>query len=143
MCTAMKCWKTPGCTNAQRKVAGHLCDLWKYCNEKCRVRYLARHFFVIMYPIRGKRRTEMIYLLLAIVSSTLISVCMRFSEKHIKNNMAMFMANYAVCIVLAKYFMGNISFFVMEEGIGLAVGLGVLCGIFYLVKDADQLFKIS
>lgn len=76
----------------------------------------------------------MIYLLLAIVSSTLVSVCMRFSEKHIKNNMAMFMANYAVCIALAKYFMGNISLFVMEEGIGLAVGLGILCGIFYLVN---------
>ena len=43
----------------------------------------------------------MIYLLLAIACSALISICMRISEKHIKNEMGMFMANYALCILLS------------------------------------------
>lgn len=44
------------------------------------------------------------------------------------------MANYAVCIVLARFFMGKIQLFTMGKGIGLAIGLGILCGIFYLVN---------
>ena len=47
----------------------------------------------------------MIYLILAIASSSLISIFMRLSENHIKNEMGMFMASYALCAALAVGFM--------------------------------------
>ena len=47
----------------------------------------------------------MFYLILAILSSALISIIMRASEKYITNKMAMFMSNYAICIALSAAFM--------------------------------------
>jgi len=76
----------------------------------------------------------MIYLLLAIASSTMVSVFMRMGEKYIKNNMSMFTANYAVCIVLSRIFMGKINLFTTQSGIGRAVLLGVVCGVLYLMN---------
>ncbi len=46
----------------------------------------------------------MIHLLLAIASSTLISVLMRYSENYIKNQMAMFTTNYVICSALSLYY---------------------------------------
>ena len=46
----------------------------------------------------------MLYLIFAIISSVLISVCMRASEKHITNQMGMFAANY----LFACYFFRSI-----------------------------------
>ena len=78
----------------------------------------------------------MLYLLLAIASSTLISVIMRASERHVKSEMGMFMANYAVCIFLSLlYLPGN--FVHMADGVtgnGIALWLGVISGILYLAN---------
>lgn len=74
----------------------------------------------------------MLYLLLAIVSSAAISILMRLSGKYIRNNMAMFMANYGACLCLARLFMGGTPLFTRESGIWLAVLLGVGSGILYL-----------
>lgn len=74
----------------------------------------------------------MFYLILAILSSALISIIMRASEKYITNKMAMFMSNYAICIALSAAFMNwkNVS-----VGLGtFALGLGVISGILYLVN---------
>lgn len=76
----------------------------------------------------------MIYLLLAIVSSAMVSLTMRLSEKYIRNNMVMFAANYTACLLLARYFMGNAGILTLERGIAAAVGLGILSGILYLVN---------
>lgn len=76
----------------------------------------------------------MIYLLLAIASSAMVSLTMRLSENHIKNNMVMFAANYTACLVLARYFMGGAGLLTLDKGIVTAVGLGVLSGILYLVN---------
>ena len=76
----------------------------------------------------------MTYLLFSIVSSTLISVFMRNSEKYIKNNIAMFLVNYAVCSCLAKAFMGNQRLFAGETGIGFAILIGLFSGIMYLLS---------
>lgn len=79
-------------------------------------------------------RSIMIYLLLAIMSSAMVSICMRMGEKYVKNQMAMFMANYAVCIVLSYLFMNRgIDFFVDNTG-GLITVLGIISGILYLVS---------
>ena len=72
------------------------------------------------------------YLILAILSSAMVSITMRASEKYITNKMAMFMSNYAICIALSAAFMDwkNVS-----AGLGVpALVLGVISGILYLVS---------
>ena len=82
----------------------------------------------------------MIYLILAVLSSALISIGMRFGEKYVRNQMGMFMANYAVCLLLAALYLGGNSGFA-SEGVGLsgtlttsAVVMGAICGVLYLVN---------
>ena len=74
----------------------------------------------------------MFYLILAILSSAMVSITMRASEKYITNKMAMFMSNYAICIALSAAFMDwkNVS-----AGLGIpALVLGVISGVLYLVS---------
>ena len=73
----------------------------------------------------------MVYLLLAIASSTVISLFMRIGEKHIKNQMGMFMANYAACIFLSLL-MKEQSVGFGGEKVGLTVLLGSITGFLYL-----------
>lgn len=76
---------------------------------------------------------EMLYLLLAIASSAMVSVCMRTSEKYVHNTMAMFSVNYAVCLAMSRFYMGNIRIYIFENGIGKAIAMGVASGVLYLV----------
>lgn len=76
----------------------------------------------------------MIFLLLAIVSSAMVSICMRFSEKHVKNEMGMFMANYAVCVVLSYVFMNKELIFAWERSTVMMLILGVISGVLYLIS---------
>ena len=76
----------------------------------------------------------MIYLLLAVASSAMVSLCMRLSEKHVRNTMAMFTVNYAVCLIISRISMGDIRLFTAESGIGTAVVLGLASGLMYLVN---------
>lgn len=74
----------------------------------------------------------MFYLILAILSSAMVSITMRVSEKYITNKMAMFMSNYAICIALSAAFMNwkNVS-----AGLGApALILGIISGVLYLVS---------
>lgn len=76
----------------------------------------------------------MLYLLLAIASSVMVSVCMRLSEKHITNQMGMFMANYAVCILLS-IMCGNTNVdYKNTQAVIFIISLGILSGILYLVS---------
>lgn len=74
----------------------------------------------------------MLYLVLAIVSSTLVSTVMRFGEKKIQNNMGMFLTNYAVCTVLSFLMMENRSAIRTEPGLGATAIMGAVSGILYL-----------
>jgi len=78
----------------------------------------------------------MIYLILAVLSSAMISVCMRFGEKHVGNQMGMFMANYAVCMLLAVLYLGESAGpGVKNFGLGFStILMGAICGILYLVN---------
>ena len=76
----------------------------------------------------------MISLILAIVSSALISVMMRAGEKKLQSNMVMFIANYAVCTILSGTFMGGQSLFAVAEGWGLVACMGAVSGVLYLVS---------
>ena len=69
-----------------------------------------------------------------IASSTAITLIMRISDKKTSNNMAMFMANYAVCSCLSYYYMtgAGTQVFQNAEGIGFTIGIGLISGIWYL-----------
>lgn len=76
----------------------------------------------------------MLYLFLAIASSAMVSVGMRASEKYVRNTMAMFTANYAVCLAMARFYMRDIRLFAAQDGMGLAVALGIASGMLYLLN---------
>ena len=75
----------------------------------------------------------MIYLILAIASSALVSLSIRASESHIKNKYGMLLVNYAVCALLSYFYMEKGMNYFSQTGTGFMVALGVLSGILYLV----------
>ena len=76
----------------------------------------------------------MIYLVLAILSSVSVSLLMRLSEKKVNNNVSLLLMNYVMCTVLGLYFTGFDGFTTALPGKGMAIGLGVINGIFYLMS---------
>ncbi|MBR3784868.1 MAG: DMT family transporter [Firmicutes bacterium] len=74
----------------------------------------------------------MIYLVLAIVSSACVSIFMRLSEHYIKSEMAMFLANYGICTVLAFIFMEYTLGETLSQGGAVILGLGLTTGALYL-----------
>lgn len=76
----------------------------------------------------------MIYLVLAILSSVSVSLLMRLSETKVSNNVSLLLMNYVMCTILALYFTGFNGITDQIPGKGLAIGLGVINGIFYLMS---------
>lgn len=74
----------------------------------------------------------MFNLLLAIVSSSLVSIVMRASEKYTKGNHGMLAINYAICVVMAAIYTGVGNLLPKTEGIGFTLGLGIGTGVVYL-----------
>ena len=74
----------------------------------------------------------MFYLILAILSSMLVSVCMRLSEGKAKNNISMLAMNYVMCTLLSALYSGAANLFPQTEGLGFALLLGVFSGALYL-----------
>lgn len=85
----------------------------------------------------------MLNLLLAILSSSLIALFMRLGDKYIKNNMVMFTANYAVCMILACSFMDSFNPFIKAPGIGFTIAVGTVSGIMYLINFILLQFNIN
>ena len=76
----------------------------------------------------------MVYLILAVAASSLVSVLMRLSEDHVKNNYAMFMANYFVCSAIAFCFAADKLPLASTEGLPFALGLGLFSGCCFLLN---------
>ena len=74
----------------------------------------------------------MIYFLLSLLCSVLVSVFMRASEKHIRNNLTMLACNYAACTVLAAVFTRTFNLFPRAEGMGVTLFLGLISGVLFL-----------
>ena len=79
----------------------------------------------------------MIYLLLAICSSALISVGMRTSETRISNNIGMLVVNYMTCALIAWLYIPSANYIPAVEGhlvsvAGQTLLLGIMSGFFYL-----------
>jgi len=81
-----------------------------------------------------RRGTTVIYLLLAIISSALVSLMMRLSTDKVKGNIAMLVVNYFVCMCLAAGFAGFGSIMPERSGLGQTMGLGALNGVLYLAS---------
>jgi len=75
---------------------------------------------------------RMLYLVLAVFSSMMISVVMRLSEKHVQNKTAMLAVNYVVCCAVAMLVGGSLELFPRVEGLAMGVGLGAINGILFL-----------
>ena len=72
----------------------------------------------------------MLNLLLAILSSALVSITMRFSESKVRNNISMLMVNYVMCAALSWAFA---DFSVPRgTGVGFMAGLSIVNGVLYL-----------
>lgn len=76
----------------------------------------------------------MLYLILAIISSALVSIMMRVGENHTKNNISMLSVNYAICLILAVFYTGIDNLFQTGEGLGTALALGSVNGFFYIAS---------
>lgn len=74
----------------------------------------------------------MLYLVLAIISSMLVSTIMRASKPYVRNNISMLACNYLMCTVAAALYTGPRGLFPHADGMGFAVGLGVISGVLYL-----------
>ena len=73
----------------------------------------------------------MFYLILAIISSALVSVVMRLSQRYSRNSMTMLAANYVMCTAASAVLAGG--FIPAGEGAALTMGLGSVCGVLYLL----------
>ena len=76
----------------------------------------------------------MIYLILAVLMSSSVSIIMRWGEKHVKNNFAMFLANYIVCSAIAGFFLMQSGKPLLASGgaFTFALILGAIGGVLYL-----------
>ena len=73
----------------------------------------------------------MIYLILAILSSAMVSVVMRVGQKFARNNITMLAANYLMCTAASAFLAGGVA--PSGEGAELTVALGCVCGVLYLL----------
>ena len=75
----------------------------------------------------------MLYLILAIDSSALVSLSIRASEKYITNNYGMLMVNYIICSLLSFVYMNKEINYFTQSGSGFMMILGGIGGLLYLV----------
>lgn len=73
----------------------------------------------------------MFYLILAILSSSLISIIMKLSKNHVNNKIMMFVTNYIVCTICSLFFIGNLDGIENNEYI-FPIWFGILTGFGYL-----------
>ena len=83
----------------------------------------------------------MLYLALAVLASSAVAIIMRLAEPHVKNNFAMFMANYFVCSSIALAYTGSSGALRIQEGTTFALLLGLVSGGLYLLNFV--LLKLS
>lgn len=75
----------------------------------------------------------MLFLLLAILSSAMISIIMRASATRVSGKMSMLAANYLVCALLGASYAGFDVVVPQASGFGVTLWLGVLSGVLYLL----------
>lgn len=74
----------------------------------------------------------MIYLLLALLCSAMITVCMRLCEKYRKNPTSMLAMNYAMCTMLSMVYSGQLTLLPKTDGLSVTLVLGIISGGLFL-----------
>lgn len=77
----------------------------------------------------------MIWLLLAILSSAMVSIIMRLSTDRVKNNVAMLVMNYLMCLILSLLYAGN-ALPGSPSALPAAAAMGAIHGALYLASFA-------
>lgn len=85
----------------------------------------------------------MIYLFLAMLSSMMVSVFMRMSERYSRGGMGMLATNYLMCCGLSIAFSGSIQLFPAMDGRSAALFMGVVNGVLYLAGFVLLQWNIS
>lgn len=85
----------------------------------------------------------MIYLVLAVLTSALISVIMRYSEKRCKNKLTMLAVNYLTCGIFGAAYTGSTDLFPAIEGLGQTLGLGLIGGFLFLTSFMLMQYNIG
>lgn len=76
----------------------------------------------------------MLYLILAILCSSMVQIIMRLSTDKVTHNMSMLAMNYVVCTLIAACYTGLGNLFpASSEGLGAALGIGFGQGLLYLL----------
>lgn len=75
----------------------------------------------------------MIYLILTILSSAMISIFMRYSEQHISAKIPMLSVNYLICMALTLWQSEGAALRLPEAQAGLTLGLGIINGAVFLL----------
>ncbi len=76
----------------------------------------------------------MLYLIFAVLSSSMISIIMRLSSGKISANLSMLAVNYFICSFLAAGYTGFNTLPLYEPGFEITLFLGILSGVLYLVS---------
>jgi len=74
----------------------------------------------------------MFFLLLAVLSSAMVSIVMRISSDKVSANLSMLATNYLICSLLGAGYAGFDLWLPRIPGFSLTVGLGALAGVLYL-----------
>lgn len=85
----------------------------------------------------------MIYLILATLSSSAVSIIMRISEKYSRNSLSLLAVNYLTCGILGAFYTGSANLFPAQDGLVQTLLLGVLGGVLFLASFALLQVNIS
>ena len=75
----------------------------------------------------------MLYLILAIMSSSLIAVIMRISTGKVRANFSMLAVNYITCLILSVIYVDFRILPLGAEGFPQTLGMGAVNGVLYLL----------
>ena len=83
----------------------------------------------------------MVYLILAICSSALISIIMRLSTDKVSGGVSMLVMNYLMCLIMSVGYAGVGSLFPNDPALPATLGMGAIHGVLYLAGFV--LFQIN
>ena len=75
----------------------------------------------------------MMYLILAILASSLVSIVMRLTKSRVQNETSLLAVNYLTCVAIAGAYMGFSNALPRGAGSGTALSLGAVTGALYLL----------
>lgn len=79
-----------------------------------------------------ERKREMLYLVLAILSSAMVSIFMRLSSDRVSGNISMLAVNYLTCLAISLMYTGTNSVIPEHPAFLQTFGMGAVHGFLYL-----------